>query len=434
MILSDENQSAAAHRTPRALLILGILSLPFLPAAASGLEPQAPARDQAEPASAKPAERPSQPAAGNDRQPINDFIPQGERSQDKPVPDGQKIRVKASQPLQREVSDWLNLPGRFDSVTTVSVRPRVSGTLVDVKCAPGLKIVRGDLLFQIDPRSYTAERDKAEAEVRVARARLEAKQAEPPTDTRPAEIKAAEASLQVTEKALEIASLNLEFTGLRSPINGTIIGSVADPGNVAIADTTTLATIVSTDPMYVYFRVAEDAVLKLNRLRIEGKIKVGPGNGLAIGVGLQDEYDFPRTATLDFISGSVGPNGGPAQWRARVANRDGLILPGMSAHVRLPIGEPHKALLVAEQAVLSSTGEKSLNVVSDSGVFAKRIVTIAGPYDGMWAIEQGLKANEWVVVGFLQPKVVRRLPYGTKVDMEKVPMPEGAASGSERRQ
>ena len=123
------------------LLVSGMLSLPLLPAAASGLEPQAPAGDLA--AHAKPAKQLLEPAAGNDRKPADDFIPQAEPSQHKPAPDGQKVRVKASQPLQREVADWLNLPGRFDSVTTVSVRPRVSGTLVDAKCSAGLQRCAG---------------------------------------------------------------------------------------------------------------------------------------------------------------------------------------------------------------------------------------------------------------------------------------------------
>ena len=82
-----------------------------------------------------------------------------------------------------------------------------------------------------------------------------------------------------------------------------------------IADTTALATIVSTDPMYVYFNVAQDTILKLNRLRIEGKIKFGPGKGLAIRVGLQDENDFQRTGSLNSVSGSIAPATGTARWR-----------------------------------------------------------------------------------------------------------------------
>jgi RND family efflux transporter MFP subunit len=445
MMLSNEDNSGGARKTPRALVVLGMVSLPLLPASASGFQPQAPARDRAAPA--QPAERPSPAAGGNARKPVDDPAPTAARSHEKPSPDGPRIRVKASQPLQREVTDCENLTGLFDSVMTVSVRPRVSGILVTANCLPGQKVALGDLLFQIDPRPYKAELERAQAEVRVAQARLEAKKAEalaarPPVEKEDrakavqlrGETKAAEASVQAAEKALELANLNLEFTWLRSPIDGNVIGPTLVAGNVAVADTTTLATIVSTDPMYVYFDVPQDIVLKLNRLRIEGKIKVGPGKGLAIRVGLHDENDFPRTGTLDSVNGSVDPGTGTARRRARVANRDGLILPGMFARVRLPIGEPHQALLVPAEAVWSATGEKYVNVVSEGGVLKKRVVTLRGQYDGMREIERGLKANEWVVVRFVQPKVVRTLPYGTKVDVEKVPMPEGAASGPERRQ
>jgi RND family efflux transporter MFP subunit len=319
--------------------------------------------------------------------------------------------------------------------------------IVTANCQPGQKVARGDLMFQIDPRSYKAELDGAQAEVRVAQARLEAKNAEALAararvereDRAKAvqfrdETKVAEASMQAAEKTLELAKLNLEFTWLRSPIVGVVIGHTVVAGNVAVADTTMLATIVSTDPMYVYFDVSQEIVLRLNRRRIEGKIKVGPGNGLAIRVGLQDENDFPRTTMLDSVSGPIDPRTGAARWRARLANRDGLILPGMFARVRVPVGEPHKALLVAEQAVRRSRAETYVNVVSEDGVLQKRIVTLGSQYDGMRQVEQGLKANEWVVVGFQQPKSLRTVPDGSRVDVEKVPMPEGAASGSERRQ
>ena len=175
---------------------------------------------------------------------------------------------------------------------TVAVRPRVSGVLTNVNCQPGQKVRRGAPLFDIDRRSYQAELEKARAEVRVAKARLEAKKADvqwadaAAADGRAdrakaaqlrGESKVAEASLEAAEKSRELAQLNLEFTELEAPIDGTILGPVVQAGNVAVADTTTLATIVSTDPMYVYFDVPEDIVLKLNRQRIEGKLKLEPG-------------------------------------------------------------------------------------------------------------------------------------------------------------
>jgi RND family efflux transporter MFP subunit len=414
--------------------------LPFLPAAVAGALPQGPARDQAAPAPAQSAERPSQPAIESAPEPASGFISQAVRLLTVPVPDAQKIRVRVSRPVQRVITDSVDLAGHFDSVTSVTVRPRVSGTLVEVKCMPGLKVVRGDLLFQIDPRTYKAEQDKAHAELMLATARWEAKKAEPPTDTRAAEIKAAEASLLVAQKVLERARLNMEFTSLTSPINGTIIGSVAEPGNVAVADTTTLATIVSTDPMYVYFDVAQDVVLKLNRLRIEGKIKVGPGKGLPIQVGLQDEHDLPRAAMLDSVNGSIDPATDTARWRARLANPDGLILPGMFASVRLPVGEPHRALLVPENA--ARVGWSYVDVVAEDGVLSKRTVTLGNQYGGMREVKDGLSANEWVVVGVEQAKstvgldqskLMRNLPYGSKVDVEKVPMPDEGSSRTDDR-
>src|SRR5262249_3340916 len=187
---------------------------------------------------------------------------------------------------------------------------------------------RGDPLFRIDSRPYRAELDRAEAEVRVAEARLESKQAEYQSAqvasaegradrVREAQLrgetKVAEASVEAARKSLELARLNMEFTTMTSPISGTILGPVMQAGNVAVADTTTLATIVSTDPMYVYFDVPEDIVLRLNRLRVAGKLKLEKGKGLPVLVGLPDEGDFPRPGIVDSVNGAVDRGTGTAR-------------------------------------------------------------------------------------------------------------------------
>jgi RND family efflux transporter MFP subunit len=204
-------------------------------------------------------------------------------------------------------------------------------------------------------------------------------------------------------------------------------------GNVAVADTTTLATIVSTDPMYVYFDVPENLVLKLNRQRIEGRLKLDRVNGLPVWVGLSDEEDFPRKGAVDSLTGSLDPNTGTARWRAKVPNRDELLLPGMFVRVRLPLGEPHPALLVPEQAVYTDQGAKYVVIVADDGVAEIREVTIGSLHEDAREVKTGLKGDEWVVIGNLQRSVgaVRR---GAKFDVDRVPIPEGSSARPQRRQ
>ena len=328
---------------------------------------------------------------------------------------------------------------------TVELRPRVSGMIVDVACQPGQKVRKGALLYVIDPRPYKAELEKAEAEVRVARARLEAKVADSQRAAQGIEredrvkaiqlrfeSKVEEASLQAAEKALEIARLNLQFTRLESPIDGTVLGPVVQAGNVAVADNTTLATIVSTDPMYVYFDVAEHIVLKLNRLRVEGKIKLEAGKGLPVEVGLQDEAGLVRRGIVSSLNGAVDPSKHKASWRAQLPNPDELLLPGMSARVRLPIGTPHQALLVNERALLGP-GQQYVKVVSDDGVARNRAVRVRYKHDNMWEITEGIEATDWVVVGSSDPGALWQYER-SNVEVERVPMPTEASNEGRRLQ
>jgi multidrug efflux system membrane fusion protein len=439
MILFEASSAPAARKAPRAVLVLGLLALPFLPAVVSGNPARAPAT-QKEPAGRKSAEKPSPPRTGDPKEP--DGAQKAEGLKEEPPPAMGRLRVKASRPIRREIRDYEEFAGSVDSVMTVSIRPRVSGVLIGVHCQPGQKVRKGNPLFEIDRRSYQAEVEKARAEVQVAKARLEAKEGEIQRANIAeregsvaafhlrSERRAAEASVEAAEKSLELARLNLEFTELESPIDGTVLGPVVQAGNVAVADNTALATIVSTDPMYVYFDVPQNLVLKFNRQRIEGKLRLERGKGLSVRVGLSDEADFPREGTVDSLNGAVDPNTGAARWRAKVPNRDELLLPGMFARVRLPLGEPHQALLVPEQAVYSDQGAKFVVVVSENGVAEIREVTIGSLHEGTREVKTGLKGDEWVVISSPQ-KSTAAVRRRAKIDVDRVPIPEGSSARSQ---
>src|SRR5262249_25899792 len=147
-------------RITRAFLLAAMLSLPLLPAAATGSPP------------AGPRHGPEPPAAPQ-REPDGDR--KADRPQAAPAPADGRVRVKATQPVGREVRDTAYFTGQVDAAMTVSLRPRVSGMIINAFCQPGQTVKRGDVLFQIDSRSYKAELDKARAEVQVARTRLEIK-------------------------------------------------------------------------------------------------------------------------------------------------------------------------------------------------------------------------------------------------------------------
>ena len=232
-----------------------------------------------------------------------------------------------------------------------------------------------------------------------------------------AEFLEANASVKVAEAARDVSRLNLEFTEVRAPFDGRVSGPVLGPGNVVVADTTLLATIVSMDPVCVAFDVPENINLHLNRLRHEGKIKGEAWVGLPVMVGLSDEEGFPRRGKIDSVETRIDVSTGTAHWRAVIPNPDGLLMPGLFVRVRLVTSAPHKALLVPEQAVLTDQGRKNVFTVTGQGIVQKRPVKAGPLYDGLRSVE-GLQADEWVVIDHLN-----RIREGAKVLSERVPPP-----------
>jgi RND family efflux transporter MFP subunit len=217
--------------------------------------------------------------------------------------------------------------------------------------------------------------------------------------------------------ARDVSRLNLEFTEVRAPFDGRVSDPVLGPGNVVVADTTLLATIVSTDPVCVAFDIDQRTVLNLNRLRLDGKIKGKTWLGLSIDVGLPDEEDFPRRGKIDSDDIRIDSASGTARWRAVIPNPDGLLIPSMFVRVRLVTGAPHKALLVPEQAVLTDGAQKSVLVVTGQNIVQRRPVKTGQIYDGL-QIVNGLQSDEWVVIYHLH-----RIREGEKVLSELVPPP-----------
>jgi bla regulator protein blaR1 len=282
MILDNTMTIPVTRTAPRVLLILGAVSLPFLPVAAWGEAPvaravaaaaEASAQDQAAKAEHVPAEKLEK---ANDAPPLGD-----QKEGPPPAPPLSKVRV--AQPVVREVSDFRVLQGKIVASRQVELRPRVSGALLGVNCRPGQMVKQGERLFTIDPRPYKAELDKAQAELERARSQrkrcqielAQAKKLAEHNGVGPAEVELfegklveADATVRVAEAAVASCALKLEFTEVTAPFSGTISGPVLGPGNVAVADTTQLATIVSIDSVSVAFDVDERTILSLNRLKL----------------------------------------------------------------------------------------------------------------------------------------------------------------------
>jgi multidrug efflux system membrane fusion protein len=336
--------------------------------------------------------------------------------------------VPVSRPAVRKLADHVDCTGRTQAVASADLRARVSGYIDKVHFKDGAEVKRGQLLFEIDPRPYRAELDRAEAALALGETRLKRAEADLKRATALFAAKAigrdefdraaagraqAAAAVPLARAERDTALLRLTYTRVLAPFDGRIGRPLVDVGNVVKADDTVLATLVAPGPMYVYFDLDERTVLRFRR----GKPRL---TGLAVAVGLAGEKDFPRRGVVDSADNRVDPRTGTLRLRAVLPNEDGLLLPGLFARVRLTTGEPYQALLVPERAVLTEKGEKFVLVVNGKDVVERRRVEV-GPLHGDWrVVKTGLKAKDWVV---LRDQHKLRPGMTVKPQQEAVPGP-----------
>ena len=235
----------------------------------------------------------------------------------------------------------------------------------------------------------------------------------------------AEAMVGIAKANRDLAKLNLEYTKVRAPIGGLLSRRRVDPGNMVQADTTPLTTIVSPDPMYLYFDIDERTVMMLRGLVREGKLPSREqGAVVPILAALADEEGFPHKGVINFSDNQVNPRTGTLRVRGVIENpvvkgkNFRKLSPGLFARVRLPLGVPHRALLVTERAIDTDQGQKILYVVDDKNEVDSRPVRLGAIHDGLRAIEDGLKPGERVIVVGLQ-----QVRPGAVVEPKLVDMP-----------
>lgn len=353
--------------------------------------------------------------------------------------------VPVSHPVQRKVTDYVDFTGRTDSKFSVDVRARVSGYLVHRYFKDGQYVKKGDPLFEIDPGPYKAQLNQALSQVKLNEASLKLAQvtydrdrsvalaapgsvSQQTLDVDRTAVEEARERVKAAEASTEIYKLNVGFTKINSPIDGQISRAYLTEGNLVIQDQTLLTTIVSLDPMFVYFDLDEPT---LNRLRAEikqEKLKPLRDGSMPVSMGLQGEESHPHKGTINFVNNQVNPNTGSITMRGVFENPDlrggeHLLSPGMFVRIRLPIGDPQSALLVIDRAIGSDQGLKYVYVLdADNKVQPRPIKTGSLQPDGLRVITEGVKSDDWVVVGGL-PQIRARMQV--KPDQTTMPVLTG---------
>lgn len=325
-------------------------------------------------------------------------------------------------PSFMEVADSEEFPGRIETMNSIEVRARVSGYLDKVHFKDGDEVAAGDLLFEIDDRTYKAETNRSESLVAMSVAHAKRLDAEykragnlyargalsrEEYDKIASDHVEAEASVGVAQATFEMAKLNMDFTKVTAPITGRLSRRLIDPGNLVKADDTSLISIVSLDPMYVSFDIDERTMLKLGRLINEGKIKSRVDDNLKVMVGLADEsLDYPREATINFSDNRIDPGTGTLRLRGIIANpKPRVLAPGMFARIKLPIGAPRKALMVPELAVNTSQDKKYVYVIDPENKIVEKKITPGLKKDLMVSVEDNppvINPDDKIIISGLQ--------------------------------
>lgn len=317
------------------------------------------------------------------------------------------VAVKIARPILREISEWNEYPGRLDAVETVDIRARVSGYLQKVLVRDGEKVQKGDLLFQIDPRTYEIDLKRAEAELEKSRtqldlARNELKRAErlrqskaisdEEYDQRSQGLSESSESLHAAEAEVQRARLNLDWTQVRSPIDGRIRRELLTPGNLVKEDDTLLTTVVSIDPVYVYLEIDERAALEVRRLG-----NPNDHHRIHAELGLVDEANFPHRGTIDYQDPRLDAQSGTMTLRGLFENPQDILNPGLYARVRILKGAPHNALLVPARAIATDQNQKIVWKSTKDGSVTPSPVKTGSIQGSFIVIEEGLSEEETIV-------------------------------------
>jgi RND family efflux transporter MFP subunit len=389
-----------------------------------------------------------------------------------PPPQMPPPKVTVARPVLYPVQEYYQYNGYLEAMETVQIRARVQGFLKEINFTEGDEVRAGRELYVIDPREYTAGVKKAEADrlradaelnkakADEARAKLtlnEGATSKEDYQQKVASRETAEAVIKQTDASLEMAKLTLSFATIVSPIDGRISRTLVTRGNlVGQGESTLLTTIVSLDPLYVYFDVPERDLVEYQHSLREKALPSPISQDIPVEVGVATEEGFPHGGKIDFRENRVETATGTVRIRGRIPNpaltpgyleRIGpglravvgsaaggptirLLYPGLFARVRVPSGLPADKPVLPEDALMSGQEGRYVYVVAADNKVVKKTVTVGpqvfritppgenrppgwllvSPADGhpatpvrsVVAIEKGLGLDDVVIVNGLQ--------------------------------
>ncbi|MGO4566824.1 efflux RND transporter periplasmic adaptor subunit [Rhizobium sp. 2YAF20] len=352
-------------------------------------------------------------------------------------------QVRVALPLQQTVTRYFELTGNTAAINSVNIEARVQGFLETIDYRDGMMVKKDTQLFSIQSNTYQAQVDQAQATLASAQAsqvganleyqrqlNLSKQQVTTQTaiDSAKATLDQANATILNAKASLDLAMINLGYTKVLAPFDGTVTAHLVDIGAlVGVSGPTMLATMVQTDPLYANFSVSEPQVLSIKQsMAAQGRTLTQVDlPTIPVEIGLQGEIGYPFKGHLDYVSPQIDSATGTLSVRALIDNKDHALLPGLFVRVRVPVGHEDKALLVRDDAIGTNQQGTYVLVVGKDETVAQKLVKTGQREGPLRVIDAGLDAGDLVITEGIQ-----QATPGAKVAAEKVAMDAVATAGA----
>ena len=350
--------------------------------------------------------------------------------------------VAAARPLQRDVTDWDDYVGRFEAIQDVDIRPRVSGQITKIDFREGVEVKKGQFLFEIDPRPFQAALGQAQGQEARAAATLTNAQSERARaatllqaqavskeefEQKQAAERSAEADLKAAQANVRARGLDVEFTSIRSPINGRISDKRVSIGDFVTSGQTLLTRVVTVDPIWFSFDGAESFYLKYTRQAQRGERASSRYAANPVDIKLADEAAYRWHGQMSFVDNAIDKTSGTIRAHAVVRNPQGFLVPGMFGRARLLGSGAYRAMLSPDEAIATDQTRRTVFVVGRDAKAAIRNVETGPLVEGLRVIKTGIGPDDLVVLDGLA-----RLRPGAPVKTHLTPIRPRAADDAPR--
>ena len=365
--------------------------------------------------------------------------PPGGGSGNRPPPE-----LDVSPAVTREITDYREFTGRTASTSIVDVRARVSGYLLQspqaenrhnsvsenqagpnkqptndfqVTVNEGDSVTAGTPIFEVDPEPYKLALEQAQGSLESTKSSL--KRLELDLDRAKEligsnSISKADYDLAVANQAEAIgqlanvqagvdrAKLDLSYTRVTAPIDGLLGRALVTSGNLISADMTMLSTIISQNPIYVYFDVDERSLLDYRRRIRGGSVKSARNVKIPISLKLSNETEFSHQGEIDFVDNQTDPDTGNTRVRGTFNNDNGSLSPGLFARIKAPFTSQYAATMIPTKALAMDQQGQYVLIVDEKQIAHRRSVSVGTNQDGQTVVIDGVQPGELVITSGLQ--------------------------------